>query len=89
MRTAGAASSTDVRFIVVGDARLFEVIDSGIARHNFPLRVQGLPFQLTAVIGKSTGMDPARLEASLLRLRDEARFAAAMTALAELRLGQR
>jgi hypothetical protein len=84
---AGDAASTDVPQLLLRDSRIDEVVDSGRRWYVVELRVPEITaFSLPAVIRSAAALDPASLEAVLLDLRDEARLASALNALAELRL---
>ena len=84
-------TSTDSALIACGARGAYEVVDGGSERRSFDLRAGPAgTFTLPAFIGRiSTEIDFNRLEAYLLGLRDETRRAAALAALADLRLKQR
>ena len=83
-----AAAGTDTSLIVFSKRCLCEVIDTGAGRHYFGLQVAGANvLSLPAVVRNAAGLDPLRLEAIILNLRDERQMAEALNALAELRLG--
>ncbi len=82
-----ADTSTDSPLIVCGNRGAYEAVDAGTERRSFPLRVPGADvFTLNALIRKLRGdVDFARLEAHILSVREEAKLALALAALAELR----
>lgn len=85
--TRGAGGGTDVSAIPLAASRFWEVLDSGTGRFNFDLAVSGADvFTLPAVILRATRFDPKRLEALAMSLRDDAKQAEAMLAVAALRL---
>ena len=85
-----SAPSTDSPLILLGKRGIYEVVDAGRNRERFPLSVPGVEaLSLPAVVQSARAVDPARLEAILLELRDENQQAAALTALVALRLKTR
>ncbi|HEV8148511.1 MAG TPA: hypothetical protein VGP79_19105, partial [Bryobacteraceae bacterium] len=87
---SGAAdTTTDAALILFGRRGLAEVVDTGVGRHNFALRVPGAgAFSLPDVLRHASAVDLKRLEAVLLGLHDETRLAEALNALAAARLKQ-
>lgn len=82
-----ASISTDSSLILFNRRGLFEVVDTGQHRYNFILHVPGVEaLRLPAVLPLARGVDPARLEALILGLKDEAQMAQALNALVEVRL---
>jgi len=85
-----SAPSSDSPLILLGRRGVYEVVDAGRNRERFPLTVPGVEaLSLPAVVQSARPVDPARLEAILLELRDENQQAAALTALVALRLKTR
>jgi hypothetical protein len=84
-------TSTDSALIACGARGAYEVVDGGSERRSFNLRAGAVgTFTLPAFIERiSGGIDFDRLEAYVLSLRDETRRAAALAALADVRLKQR
>jgi hypothetical protein len=84
-------TSTDSALIACGARGAYEVVDGGSERRSFALRAGAVEtFTLPAFLERiSTEIDFDRLEACLLSLRDETRQAAALAALADLRLKPR
>ena len=79
--------STDSSLILFNRRGLLEVVDTGQHRYNFTLRVPGVEaLRLPAVLPLARGVDPARLEALILGLKDEAQMAEALNALVAVRL---
>ncbi len=80
-------TTTDSALILANRRHTVEVVDSGLGRNNFPLKVPGVPsLDLPVVLRNAAGADPERLEAIVLGLRDETLLADALNALAWLRL---
>jgi hypothetical protein len=85
--TRGAGGGTDIPGIPLATSRFWEVLDTGTSRYNFDLTVANVDaFSLPVLIARSTRFDPQRLEALVLSLRDDAKQAEAMLAVAGLRL---
>jgi hypothetical protein len=85
--TGGSGSGTDSPLILHSRYGLYEIVDSGQARHRFTLHVAGADaFSLAAAVRNAAAVDPARLEAIVVALRDENQIAKALNALADLRL---
>lgn len=85
--TRGAGGGTDVSGIPLATSRFYEVLDTGTSRYNFALSVSGVnAFSLPLVISSATRFDPQRLEALVTSLRDDAKQAESMLAIAALRL---
>jgi hypothetical protein len=83
-----ASTSTDASLIVFNRRGLVEVVDSGAGRHNFSLKVPGVPaYRLAEVIRGARDVDPSRIEAIVLGLQNETDRVNGLIALAALRLG--
>ena len=80
--------SGDSVLVVTSPRGLYEVADtSGQRRFNFPLKVSGVEaLDLPSFVRNAGSLDSHRVEAALLSLEDENRRAAALNALAALRL---
>ncbi|HLK65549.1 MAG TPA: hypothetical protein VKU19_19060 [Bryobacteraceae bacterium] len=82
-----AELGSDSPLILFNRRGLCEVVDTGQNRYTFPLKVPGATaLNLPAVLPMAKGIDPARLEAVILDLRDETQMAIALNALAAMRL---
>ncbi len=78
---------TDSPLILFNRRGLCEVVDTGQHRYTFPLKVPGaMSPSLSEVLPLAVGVDPARLEALVLSLRDETQVAFGLNALAAVRL---
>ncbi len=85
--TRKASIGGDSSLILFNRRGLFEVVDTGQHRYNFTLHVPGVEaLRLPAVMPLARKVDPARLEALILGLKDEAQMAQALNALVEVRL---
>ncbi|MEO8100252.1 MAG: hypothetical protein ABI811_21300 [Acidobacteriota bacterium] len=85
--SSGAGGGTDVDSIPLGTNRFFAVVDTGQSRLNFDITVPGVSiFTLPRVLAGAGEIDVNRLQAVVAGLRDETERAAALTAIAELRL---
>jgi hypothetical protein len=84
-----STTSTDSSLILANSRCLCEVVDTGRGRHNFSLKVPGLQAtELTGVVRNASGVDPERLEAIVLSLREETLMAAGLNALAVLHFAE-
>jgi hypothetical protein len=87
--TAGAGSGTDVSAIPFGENHFYQVIDTGTARFNYELTVPGVStFTFSGALKSAQALDPQRLEALIMGLRDETKQADAYLAIAELRFAK-
>jgi hypothetical protein len=81
---------TDSPLILFNRRGLCEVVDTGQHRYTFRLKVPGADaLSLAAMLPLARGVDPARLEAVIVGLRDETQMVFAMNALAAERLKAR
>ena len=81
---------TDSALVLFSKRGLCEVIDISHGWHRFQLRAPGVSaLSLPAVVRNAAGVDPARLEAVILGLRDEVQLANGLNALAALRLAEK
>ena len=80
---------TDSSLILANSRSLCEVVDTGRGRHNFTLKVPGLPAtDLAGVVRIAYDVAPDRVEPLLLSLRDETLMTSGLNALAAVRLGR-
>lgn len=85
--SAKASLGSDTALVLFNRRGLCEVIDTGQHRYDFPLRIPGVQaLTLPAVVPLARDVDPARLEALIVGLRDETQMALALNALAAARL---
>lgn len=83
-------ASTDSPLILANRRCLCEVVDTGLGRVTFPLKVPGVKaLRLPSVIQGATSADPERLQSAILGLRDETQQAEAMLGWAELQFSTR
>jgi hypothetical protein len=79
--------STDSSLILPGNRGFYEAVQTQRGRRNFGLRVPGVGvFSLPALLANANGIDPGRLEAAVMGVRDETTQSAAWISLAALRL---
>ena len=79
--------STDSSLVLPGSRAFYEAVQLEKGRHNFPLRVPSVTaYSLAAFLQRAGALDPARLEALILSLRDENRQVNSLLVLAALRL---
>jgi hypothetical protein len=80
-------ANSDSALILPGHRGFYEAVQGERGRHNFGLRVPGVnAFTLTALLAASGPLDPDRMAAAILSLRDETTQSAAWVSLAALRL---
>jgi hypothetical protein len=85
-----ASSGTDTSLMLFNRRCLCEVVIAREGRIYFGLNTSGgNVYRLADVVRNAAGVDPVRIEALLLGLRDERQMAEALLALAELRLAPR
>jgi hypothetical protein len=83
----GAGGGTDVSGIPLATSRFFEVLDTGTSRYSMDLSVAGVnAFSLPVLLSRATHFEMQRLEALVSSVRDDAKQAEAMLAIAGLRL---
>jgi hypothetical protein len=80
-------ANSDSALILPGHRGFYEAVQGERGRHNFGLRVPGVDaFTLTTFLASAGQLDPDRMAAALLGLRDETTQSAAWVSLAALRL---
>jgi hypothetical protein len=83
----GSSTGTDSALILAGRGGLYEAVQTERGRQNFVLRApRADAFSLAAFLGAAAAVDPDRLAAIILGLRDENTQAGAWVELAEVRL---
>jgi hypothetical protein len=82
-----ATTGSDSALILPSVHGFFEAVETVRGRHNFTLRAPGVAtFQLKDFISAAKGVEPARLEAGILELKDENTRAGALVRLADFRI---
>jgi len=82
--------SSDSSLILPGNRGFYEAVQTQRGRRNIGLRVPGVSvFTLHALIAGAIGIDPGRLEAAVMSVRDETTQSAAWISLASLRLREK
>jgi len=82
-----ATLGSDSSLVLFNRRGLCEVVDTGAHRYDFPLRVPGVEaLTVAGLVPLAQGVEPARLESMIVRLQDETQMAAALNALAGVRL---
>jgi len=77
----------DSPLILAGPRGLYEAVQTRGGRRNFPLKAPGVTaFTIGGFLAAVSAVDPARLEAAILGLRDENTRAGALVRLAETRI---
>ena len=77
----------DSPLILAGPRGMYEAVQTALGRRNFPLRAPGVSaYSIGTFLAAARGIDPARLEAAILGLRDENTRAGALVRLAEMRI---
>jgi hypothetical protein len=80
-------SATDSPLILAGPRGLYEAVQTGHGRRNFVLKVPGVTaLNIGNFLLGATTIEPERLEAAILGLKDENTRAAALVRLAQLRI---
>ena len=80
-------ANSDSALILPGNRGFYEAVQGERGRHNFGLRVPGASaFTLTTFLASAGQLDPDRMAAAVLGLRDETTQSAAWVSLAALRL---
>ncbi|MEO8369496.1 MAG: hypothetical protein ABI806_09860 [Candidatus Solibacter sp.] len=86
-RSDGASDSS---LILPGNRGFYEAVQTQRGRHNFGLRVAGVRvFTLNGLLAAAGGIDPDRLSAAILAVRDETTQSAAWVTLAAMRLREK
>jgi hypothetical protein len=86
-RSTGVDSNSDSSLILPGAHGLYEAVQTERGRRNFVLKAPGPPaLDLRTFLSAAAGLDPGRLEAAILGLRDENTRAAALVRLGETRI---
>jgi hypothetical protein len=86
-RSKDTDSVGDSSLIMAGSRGLYEAVQTRLGRHNFPLRAPSVSaFNMAGFLEAARTIDPARLEAAILGLRDENTCAQSLVALARVRL---
>jgi len=82
--------SSDSSLILPGNRGFYEAVQTQRGRHNFGLRAPGVSvFTLNGLLSAAGGIDPDRLSAAILAVRDETTQSAAWVTLAAMRLRQK
>jgi len=82
-----ATTSSDTALILPNANGFFEAVQTVRGRHNFTLRAPGLvAFKIVDFLSAANGVDPGRLEAAILELKDENTRMAALVRLGDVRI---
>jgi hypothetical protein len=80
-------TSTDSSLILAGTRGMYEAVETERGRHNFSLKMTGVSaLNLANVLMAAGAVDPGRLEAPILGLRDENTRAGALVRLGDVRI---
>ena len=75
------STATDSPLVIANSRCTCEVVDTGLGRHYFNLKVPGVTtLTLSGLVRNALGIDPRRLESILIGLQDEQRLASALNA---------
>jgi hypothetical protein len=86
-RDTGVDTTTDSSLILSGTRGMYETVQTKRGGHNFALKVPGISAMNLASFLSATGtVDPGRLEAPILGLRDENTRAAALVRIGDVRI---
>jgi hypothetical protein len=86
-KDSGVDSTTDSSLILAGTRGMYEAVQTERGRHNFVLKVPGVSaLNLASFLMAAGSIDPARLEAAILSLRDENTRAQALVRIGDLRI---
>jgi hypothetical protein len=86
-KDTGVDTSTDSSLILAGTRGMYEAVQTERGRHNFTLKVPGVSaLNLANFLMAAGTVDPGRLEAPILGLRDENTRAGALVRLGDLRI---
>jgi hypothetical protein len=87
IKDAGVDASTDSSLILAGTRGMYEAVQTERGRHNFTLKAPAVSaFNLASFLMAAATVDPGRLEAPILGLRDETTRAAALVRLGAVRV---
>jgi hypothetical protein len=79
-------ASSDSSLILPGARGMYEAVQTERGRHNFTLKAPGVAgFDMRSFLVGADGLEPGRLEAAILGLRDETMRAASLEALSVMR----
>jgi hypothetical protein len=86
-KDSGVDSNSDSSLILAGTRGFYEAVQTELGRHNFMLKAPGVAaFNIGNFLTAAAAVDPGRLEAAILGLRDENTRAGALARLGAVRI---